>query len=1293
MEDLVKLAARYASQPHMPQGSNSFPTAGGMNAGMGGMGPSSRMFPMTPGLALGQGSQAAQRNPNPAANPAQPQGGTATVSGIQSALQKQGNARNKAQGDWLAMLTPHLHSSLKLAEVQTAGGSTGSATSTSSGNSSLGSSSSGMSGNSFGTTPGPVHSQNGQQNGQQQGQMGQNAQGMNGAQGQMQGGVQTGAFGLVQPGWAAIGPQTAGNAPGTKPSVLGGVQPGPIKTAGMGNAAGLPPTPGLTAPQGAPPQPGMAPPPAQMPPAMPPPNGGAPISPGMGQPSLDPNTGQPLPPPGPNPGQEGDPSQPGPQGPPPTPGAVDPLSGQPVTSPMQDAPPPQLPANPRMSPPRQAGPSDQMQGAVMGGLGADKMESDEPHNAQEAGADLQSHGMALGTKIAGDWLACLGLKSGFEKEALSPGLISGVFNRALGNFNKGVLPGGAATRGFMPQAKNLKSLLGPGAETAATSPDRIAAGMRLERFKGTVGNTFFRGTGGPNRASTYANNGPEVRSMSDVLMSPVSLKPAGITPAQMNTTLPPRPGTPAATPKPTPKPAPPPVAGVTPPWHTQYSGPGVRPPVPGGVKPAWIRLQEQNAAEMAPKPPPVKWGGDNGGYPFTLMTELAREAAGVKTTFEKAAVDVVLKDGTNLGDHRELGTKLAQRLYRAAEGNPTTQLLHDAMVDGLKKFASQDSDGKYDTNKSSTGESTGLKFNYKEDHHAKGQEAWESVSSYFKGHSRRTSQPNPSLGKHAFDKDAGLLQKLLGRTLPGGRPMLPGFRAGAKGEVAALKAGGPSPSTATTATFNHNAPETPSPAMTAGNSTLDGGMEGVRRTSPMLHHWLNGGQRLWGTAGAAGAGVAGKEMAAADAWLEKLAAPLPGGAWNAVKSFGQKNLPGVFGGAAKARPPIQPHLPGMGPHVQPSLPGMGGGAAAPTWGGAFGSARSHLAQSGGGAAMGAFAGENTPYDTGSTWGNAAVGAAAFNPFTRKMLGTRAGTLGNAPVRSIQASMMGADAGNVLDMGAGMAGLTDAEGNPTTNFGRMGGRLGAVAGGVSGAGRALNRLGGGQVKAFGNQMHAFGEGALAPFKAPFSAAQSAMGGGGANAFAKGLAGKNPMYQLGRKGGMAVGGLVGARQLMDGGKQSLTEHMLGAANEYADQKIPQIADYAEGRARQGMQGMGLAGEDGRFDPTRAVGQAAGQGVDHIFKSMGMDPSRLSPMQKMMMLGGGAAAGGGMLAGSPMLAGAGLLGAGAGYFGGGRPNYAGQQPGQVSPEVAQHLQSLTQGQGGVQGRNEWAHQQGGF
>jgi hypothetical protein len=66
-----------------------------------GMNRFSSMFPFCAGTSLAGAARNAQMNPNPVANPKQPQHGLATQNGIQQLAQKAGFDRFEAQPNWL----------------------------------------------------------------------------------------------------------------------------------------------------------------------------------------------------------------------------------------------------------------------------------------------------------------------------------------------------------------------------------------------------------------------------------------------------------------------------------------------------------------------------------------------------------------------------------------------------------------------------------------------------------------------------------------------------------------------------------------------------------------------------------------------------------------------------------------------------------------------------------------------------------------------------------------------------------------------------------------------------------------------------------------------------------------------------------------------------------------------------------------------------------------------------------------------------------------------------------------
>lgn len=468
--------------------------------------------------------------------------------------------------------------------------------------------------------------------------------------------------------------------------------------------------------------------------------------------------------------------------------------------------------------------------------------------------------------------------------------------------------------------------------------------------------------------------------------------------------------------------------------------------------------------------------------------------------------------------------------------------------------------------------------------------------------------------------------------------------------------------------------------------------------------------------------------------LEKLAwgsALRAGGGW--VMQQGERFLPGatnfargLFGGAKPIPLPgaaaASPHAGGAWSTVAQNAGRAAPLAASPAmragnavnrtvgagWNAIPGGARGQVAGSAGGALLGGFGGDSTPFDTGSTWGNAAVGAAAFNPYLNRMVGgTRGlGALGNPVTRGVQGGLLGAGGGYGLDMVAGWAGMKDANGNPTTNFGRMGGTLGTLAGGVGGAGRAMRQLGtaGGTINRTGQKMMAFGEGALTPIRAPFQAIGRMTGHLPAGAAPAGRFAQHANY--GRLAGLGTTGVLGVHQGIEG-LRGVARDFVGReavpfardqAAQFADEYIGSRLPHLQESVNEHLGNLGLLGADGRFNPLAGVGQRLGGGVDSIFQSLGMDPSRMSPLQKMMILGGAGIGGVGAAAGSPVMAGLGGVGAMAGLL----PQF---MPGQGQQRLNQQYQPGQQPQGGQPGqpqgpnstppntpqaRNEWLVQQ---
>ncbi len=480
--------------------------------------------------------------------------------------------------------------------------------------------------------------------------------------------------------------------------------------------------------------------------------------------------------------------------------------------------------------------------------------------------------------------------------------------------------------------------------------------------------------------------------------------------------------------------------------------------------------------------------------------------------------------------------------------------------------------------------------------------------------------------------------------------------------------------------------------------------------------------------------------------MEKTAIGIPSWATKGIDKgveFG-RGLFGFGSKAPKALPPGPAASSALVPHATANPAGYAAWSAqaskaAP--GGAYGAGqavnryaqplRSQLGQTAGGAVLGATSGDQMPgghinqetgrYEgggTGSWEGNAAAGAVAFNPWLNRMMGGRgAGSLLNAPMRAAQGGLLGSMGGQGLDAAAHYAGMDG------TNFGSTGGLLGTGFGATSGLGRTFNKMApnGSPLGQFGKKMQQFGEGGLAPVTTPIRAGMKSMGmgtsgglgaptnwlgrqagtGTGSTAFGAMNAATGP-GGFGRQAAMGVGGFMGLQNLAAGAKRDAATTFRDTADNYLEARLPELQQYGRNSVDQYMQDRGVMDEQGHFNPLRpamqGVKQQMGSHVDQFLQQMGMDPSRMSPMQKMMLLGGGAAAGGGLMAGSPLLAAGGGLAAMGGLLphlmpGQGQQQLQGQfqQPGQPQqgpqqPPWMRHISTLMQGPQ----RNEFQHQQ---
>lgn len=365
-----------------------------------------------------------------------------------------------------------------------------------------------------------------------------------------------------------------------------------------------------------------------------------------------------------------------------------------------------------------------------------------------------------------------------------------------------------------------------------------------------------------------------------------------------------------------------------------------------------------------------------------------------------------------------------------------------------------------------------------------------------------------------------------------------------------------------------------------------------------------------------------------------------------------------------------------------------------------------------GAASGAYDAQMRGAGTWETLGEAGVGAAAFHPGTYRAMGRSPAfrTLGAPLVYGTAGRLAGRDMGGLADFAGGLAGLHrnmgyDEHGAPIEGdlgIGDTMANIGTAIGGARGLGQSMQgaaRWGGapGRTTHFGSA----GELMNPNWRNTLDAAGQGLSTFGRNAQ---HAMTNPMQGFQR----AMGGDWGARAALGAtGIFGMPRIWRGIGDTVANHAMPAIAGQTGPLLNAGMdmvqdrmQHMGVLDQQGQFNAgnnfMHQIGQnlqpmmgAAGQGMDHIFHSMGMDPTRMSTAQKIALLGGSLAGGAGMAAGSPLMAAGGGASVLAGLLpmlmrgnNGPSPNAAqpGQFPGMMPP--AQQPGQLGQ-------RDEWQTQ----
>jgi hypothetical protein len=642
----------------------------------------------------------------------------------------------------------------------------------------------------------------------------------------------------------------------------------------------------------------------------------------------------------------------------------------------------------------------------------------------------------------------------------------------------------------------------------------------------------------------------------------------------------------------------------------------------------------------------------------------------------------------------------------------------------IDKHAAQSADGSYTPRRSASGESTGLSFAHKDDDYAQGQAAWAATSKYLKNGPRK-SEPNPFQGKHASFADGflarcsdmGLTQRQIKAAIdkageeygqPLKKELMEGFEKMASGATVVAGA---------------------APGM----------FRGILNTAKSwVPNFLRGGAGLWGSAPSVASATAHEVAPAANIINRVTRSPAnlyareiihttsPGGgaspSWadrRAALAMARGDLPGQV-----------PYVTGANVHLaNPATPLLASAGTRPTqiaaaanlapsqaynprsWGGVA----SHVGQTALGAAGGALEGENMPEsrwtDNPHFWG-AVHGGLAFNPYLRRMAASRGSrSLLNPVIQSGRGAIFGGLGGGTVDQLANFSGL---EG---THFGRLGSTLGFGFGGAYGAGRAMRNMAapGSAMQQRGRDLMQGAGGGLDAAVGPLNFLRPHLPGWASNLVginqSSQLVGSGRFGRTGRNLAYGIGGLLGFREGMEG----FNNRMRRTGADMMEQHVPQIADYADDRLHQTLDRYGLLNQRGQVDPVQSVinhfrggqqgdGQGGGQPgmpgggmmqhVDNLLRLTGMDPSRMTPMQKMMMAGGAGTAGFGAMAGNPLLAGGGSLalmggllpalmpGQGTGVAQGGMPGYgrASQEP-QQGPNQLPPTSPVA--------RNEYQHQ----
>lgn len=322
---------------------------------------------------------------------------------------------------------------------------------------------------------------------------------------------------------------------------------------------------------------------------------------------------------------------------------------------------------------------------------------------------------------------------------------------------------------------------------------------------------------------------------------------------------------------------------------------------------------------------------------------------------------------------------------------------------------------------------------------------------------------------------------------------------------------------------------------------------------------------------------------------------------------------------------------------------------------------------------------------------AGMGAVVYNPALGRVARNRFGGAGSVPLSMMQQRMVGDTAGHLGNMVTGRDDLDD--------WGRS---LGTTFGAASGMGRMRYKMDkpnfgpankppmtelAGRMAAAGTKMenlnNQFARGGFAPLVAPFRA--------GRNLLMDGKLGDTGLAKAWRAGpasraGMAATALPVAGALGSAGLNAGRNYISGAVDQGIQHGVGNSIDTFYEPMMENMQGRmdnylhekGLLGDDGKaqmpgFNLSGLGGQLGGLS-DQLFQSLGMDPSRMNTIRKIMTVAGPLAAMYGLGTGNNTMTGLGTLAAGYGF--------APEIGRRLGPDAEKWLKSVGLSQGGTSG-----------